>query len=177
MLFAFRLLLTVMHGEEDTDASIDVAVLCCNFRQETTWQISKHTYGQILNYKPVPIFFKSCKSSYSYFLFFLFYLTSPAWQLLEAPSNFNGLPSLQHHGLNTENCIRYLHDSFYRRVIGMQKGRQRKVLAAGQVPDTLRYAIPFHLNSSRRLVFLFLFVEQNIKTQKGEAISLQSYHQ
>ena len=36
MLFAFRLLLTVMHGEEDTDASIDMALLCCNFRQETT---------------------------------------------------------------------------------------------------------------------------------------------
>ena len=68
-----------MYGVEDTDESLDADILCCNLRQEYVQPISKHTDGQNINYKPVPIFFKSCRISYfySYFLSFLFSSTSP----------------------------------------------------------------------------------------------------
>lgn len=52
------------------------------------------------------------------------------------------------------------------------RGRDKKQSRQQTLSD-----MPWNVNSSRRLVFLPLLVEQETKSQKGEATSLQSYHQ
>ena len=149
-----RVLLRIIHDTEDTDESIGADVLCCNLRQDYIWHIGRHPYGQIINNKPVRIFLKA---AWFLILSLLFHLTSPAPQCPGAPSNFNGLPPPQHHGLNIDKLHRGLQDSSYWCVEGTEEGRQEKTATARKVPDTLTYVIPFNLlNTSARLALLSL---------------------
>lgn len=162
-----------MFGVEDAGESPDADVPRCNVRQEYIWPISMHTYAEIINHKPVPIFFKSLSISYShlYFLFFLFSI-SP----LQAGS------CRGHHQTFMVSLlcstIAWIQISASGASMTPTDGwKAWEKAAVRQVPDTLGYAMPCNLNSSRRLVFLSLLVEQKIKTQEGEATSLQSQHQ
>lgn len=153
-----RVLLRIIHETEDTDESTGADVLCCNLRQEHIQHVGRHPYGQIINHKPVRIFWKAAK-----FLIYslLFHLTSPAPQCPGAPSNFNGLLLHNFHGLNIDKLHRGLQDSSCWCTEGME-GRQEKAATVRKYRDTLTYVIPFNLlNISARLVLLS-FVEQKI---------------
>ena len=163
-----------MYEVEDTDESLDADVLRWDLRQEYIWPNSKHTSGQIINYKPVPIFFKRLRISYSHsYLFFL--------------SRLHPGSCLGHHQTfmvsllcSTVTWIQIFASGasmIPSAAVGKvwEKAGREGTSRAGT--SALRYAMPWNANSSRRLVFLPLFVDQKIKTQERKATSLQSYPQ